>query len=169
MTIQASGTALVPQPRRPQPSEQDLWSGGVIACVDSSLSPAVLERSAEWAAAEDCCVVLYATHSAKHRFASLRPTRWSGDGTSAAYEHPLDPVELYVLGQQRLSDAVGALRAAGVRAAGWLPACGDISLGTYVARRSARAVVVSAADRSSIEEVARFRARSRPALQLITV
>ena len=113
--------------------------------------------------------MLYATDSAKHRFTSLRPTRWSGDGQRAAYEHPLDPVELYVLGQQRLAYVVAELVAAGLRAAAWLPARGDMPLAAYAARHAARAVVVSAGDRDSIEGIARFRARSRPALELIAV
>lgn len=172
MTIQEharQGSALVPEPRAPLAADRSAWRGGVIACVDTGLSRAVLDVSAERAASVGCCVVVYATDSARHRFASLRPTRWSGDGTRAAYEHPLDPVELYVLGQQRLAVVVADLVAAGVRAAAWLPSSGDAPLAVYAARSAARAVVVSASDRDSLECVARFRSRSHPAMELVTV
>jgi hypothetical protein len=168
MTVQQTDVRVPAQRTRLAPG-LDPWTGGVIACVDSHVSPALLAASAAWATAHDAPVLLYVTDSARHRFASLRPTRWSGDGTRVAYEHPLGAVELYVLGQRRIAEAVAELTGHGLRAAGWLPACGEAPLATYVAQRAARAVVVAACDHDSLVCLRRFQLRSRPMLELVRV
>jgi len=83
---------------------------------------------------------------------SSLPTDWSADGEEEQFGSRLNPEDLQAAGQAALAEQVRHLRAAGVRAFGWLPPKADAqSLAEYAAEQGADTVLVSAEDKDFVD------------------
>jgi hypothetical protein len=100
--------------------EQRTSSRTVVALVGRTGPAAVIAAAAERAASENATLVVLVV-DAVGRFSRVRPTWWSASGQEAAFEGPLTPVQLELLGEHEVAVAVLRARNAGVDACGWLP------------------------------------------------
>lgn len=100
--------------------EQRTSSFTVVALVGRTGPADVIAAAAERAAREDATLVVLVV-DAVGRFSRVRPTWWSATGQEAAYEGPLTPVQLELLGEHEVAVAVLRARSAGVDTYGWLP------------------------------------------------
>lgn len=83
---------------------------------------------------------------------SSLPTGWSADGEEEQFGSRLNPEDLEAAGQAALAEQVQHLRAAGVRAFGWLPPKADAqSLAEYASKQGADTVLVSAEDKDFVD------------------
>ena len=112
----------------------------------------VVDRAAAVASQTGATVILYAFDAAPSPLESPLPTGWSSDGTEEQFGDRLDPGDLDAAGQAAVADQVRAVRAAGVKAFGWLPPkAGAESLADYAARQRADLVLVSTEDADLVE------------------
>jgi hypothetical protein len=115
---------------------------------------AVLDRAAALARETGATVILFDLDADLGPFESALPTDWSGEGEQEQFGDRLDPNDLETAGQERLADQVRAIRAAGVKAYGWLPPKADAeALAEYAAKQSADVVLVSTEDMNLIEGI----------------
>lgn len=119
---------------------------------DEERHRAVMDRAAELASQSGATVILYDLGADLSPLESPLPTEWSGDGQEEQFGDRLDPGDLEAAGQGALADKVRAVRAAGVKAFGWLPDKADGStLAEYAARQAADLVLVSTEDGELID------------------
>jgi hypothetical protein len=129
----------------------------------------VLDRAVSLANESGATVILYDLDADLGPLMSPLPTEWSGEGEQEQFGDRLEPNDLEAAGQGTLADQVRVVRAAGVKAFGWLPPKADAeSLAEYAARQSADVVLVSTEDKDLVEAFGRSasgdggdRARSR--------
>jgi hypothetical protein len=113
---------------------------------------AVVARAIDLGREAGATVILFDLDADLGPFESPLPTAWSGDGEEEQFGNRLDPNDLEAAGQAGLAKKVGAVRASGVKAFGWLPPKADAtSLAEYAAEQSAGLVLVSSEDVDLIE------------------
>jgi nucleotide-binding universal stress UspA family protein len=114
----------------------------------------VLDRAAAVATETGATVILFDLDADLGPFESPLPTEWSAEGEEEEFSSRLSPPDLEAAGQAALADRVRALRAAGVKAFGWLPpkADGD-ELARYAQEQNADVVVLSAEDADLIDHL----------------
>jgi hypothetical protein len=112
----------------------------------------VLDRAVSLANESGATVILYDLDADLGPLMSPLPTEWSGEGEQEQFGDRLEPNDLEAAGQGTLADQVRVVRAAGVKAFGWLPPKADAeSLAEYAARQSADVVLVSTEDKDLVE------------------
>jgi hypothetical protein len=120
---------------------------------DDSHRP-VLDRAASLAAETGATVILYDRDADLGPLESPLPTGWSGDGDDEEFGDRLDPRALEAAGQSALADQVRVVRAAGVKAYGWLPPKVDAdALAEYAAGQQAGVIIVTTRDRDLVAKV----------------
>lgn len=123
--------------------EQRTSSRTVVALVGKTGAAAVIAAAAERAASENATLVVLVV-DAVGRFSRVRPTWWSATGQEAAYDGPLTPVQLELLGEHEVAVAMLRARDAGVDTFGWLPTQRGVGGIAEYARGNRADVVVAA-------------------------
>src|SRR5215212_6523038 len=143
------------------PTERPFAQGGrstmkpntIIAVTsDDARHRPVLDRAVSLANESGATVILYDLDADLGPLMSPLPTQWSGEGEQEQFGDRLEPNDLEAAGQGTLADQVRVVRAAGVKAFGWLPPKADAeSLADYAARQSADLVLVSTEERDLVQ------------------
>lgn len=122
--------------------------GTIIAVTsDDQRHRPVIDRAASLASETGATVILFDLDADLGPLMSPLPTEWSGDGTEEQFGNRLSPGDLEAAGQSGLAAQVRAVRAAGIRAFGWLPPKADgAALAEYAADQGADQVIVSSED-----------------------
>src|SRR5215211_5935979 len=112
----------------------------------------VLDRAVSLANESGATVILFDLDADLGPLESPLPTGWSGEGEQEQFGDRLEPNDLEAAGQGTLADQVRVVRAAGVKAFGWLPPKADAeSLAEYAARQHADLVLVSTEDKDLVQ------------------
>ncbi len=115
----------------------------IVACTDDSGQYSSTVDAAIARAKESGATVILYDLAAASTFSSPRPTIWAGEGEAAAFDHPLDPVDLEKLGRHAIALQVEDARRQGVDAFGWLPeATGGAALAEYAVSRQAELLLI---------------------------
>jgi hypothetical protein len=115
---------------------------------------AVLDRAAAAANETGATVILYDLDADLGPLESPLPTSWSAEGEEESFGKRLSPQDLEAAGQAALADRVRAVRAAGVKAFGWLPSKADADeLARYAKEQNADTVFLSAEDAELIDRL----------------
>jgi hypothetical protein len=130
---------------------------------DDDRHVAVVKRAATVAKAAGSTVILWDRDASGSPLESPLPTEWSGDGEEEQFGDRLAPRDLEAAGQAPLAKQVGALRADGLDAWGWLPNQADAEhLAQYASDHNADLVLVSADDDDLIADLRDLRRHAGP-------
>jgi hypothetical protein len=112
----------------------------------------LLERAESLARDTGATVILFDRDADLGPLMSALPTAWSADGDEDEFGDRLDPEELETVGQAALAEQVRSLRAAGIKAFGWLPSKADAkSLAEYASKQGADTILISAEDKDLVD------------------